>query len=135
MIGGLIVMHGKLGEELLNVLTIILGETANIEAISIGWYDDVEESKKKIAASLKRVDQKNGAIIFTDMFGGTPSNLSFTFQKEGSVEIITGVNLPMLIKFISLQRGTQLREVAKKVIEQGRKNIHMASAILNGKKS
>jgi mannose PTS system EIIA component len=135
MIGGLIVMHGKLGEELLNVLTIILGETANIEAISIGWYDDVEESKKKIAASLKRVDQKSGVIIFTDMFGGTPSNLSFTFQKEGSVEIITGVNLPMLIKFISLQRGTPLRDVAKKVIEQGRKNIHMASAILSGKKS
>jgi PTS system mannose-specific IIA component len=135
MIGGLIVMHGKLGEELLNVLTIILGETANIEAISIGWYDDVEESKKKIAASLKRVDQKSGVIIFTDMFGGTPSNLSFTFQKEGSVEIITGVNLPMLIKFISLQRGTRLRDVAKKVIEQGRKNIHLASAILNGKKS
>ena len=135
MIGGLIVMHGKLGEELLNVLTIILGETANIEAISIGWYDDVEESKKKIASSLKRVDQKNGVVIFTDMFGGTPSNLRFTFQKDGSVEIITGVNLPMLIKFISLQRGMSLRDVARKVVEQGRKNIHLASAILDGKKS
>ena len=135
MIGGLIVMHGKLGEELLNVLTIILGETANIEAISIGWYDDIEESKKKIAASLKRVDQKNGVVIFTDMFGGTPSNLSFTFQKGGCVEIITGANLPMLIKFISLQRGTSLRDVAKRVVEQGRKNIHLASAILDGKKS
>ncbi|HNQ79715.1 MAG: hypothetical protein PHF93_05495 [Acidobacteriota bacterium] len=135
MIGGLIVMHGKLGEELLNVLTIILGETANIEAISIGWYDDVEESKKKIASSLKRVDQKNGVVIFTDMFGGTPSNLSFTFQKDGSVEIITGANLPMLIKFISLQRGMSLRDVARKVVEQGRKNIHLASAILDGKKS
>ena len=135
MIGGLIVMHGKLGEELLNVLTIILGETANIEAISIGWYDDVEESKKKIASSLKRVDQKNGVVIFTDMFGGTPSNLSFTFQKDGSVEIITGANLPMLIKFISLQRGMPLRDVARKVVEQGRKNIHLASAILDGKKS
>ena len=128
-------MHGKLGEELLNVLTIILGETANIEAISIGWYDDVEESKKKIASSLKRVDQKNGVVIFTDMFGGTPSNLSFTFQKDGSVEIITGANLPMLIKFISLQRGMSLRDVARKVVEQGRKNIHLASAILDGKKS
>ena len=135
MNGGLIVMHGKLGEELLNVLTIILGETANIEAISIGWYDDVEESKKKIASSLKRVDQKNGVVIFTDMFGGTPSNLSFTFQKDGSVEIITGANLPMLIKFISLQRGMSLRDVARKVVEQGRKNIHLASAILDGKKS
>lgn len=135
MIGGLIVMHGRLGEEFLNVLTIILGETTNIEAISIGWYDDVEESKKKIAASLKRVDQKNGVVIFTDMFGGTPSNLSFTFHKDGLVEIITGANLPMLIKFISLQRGTQLREVARKVVEQGRKNIHLASAILDGRKS
>ena len=135
MIGGLIVMHGRLGEELLNVLTIILGETCNMEAISIGWYDDVEESKKKIAASLKRVDQKNGVVIFTDMFGGTPSDLSFTFQKDGQVEIITGANLPMLIKFISLQRGTQLRDVARKVVEQGRKNIHLASAILDGRKS
>jgi PTS system mannose-specific IIA component len=133
MIGGLIVMHGKLGEELLNALTIILGEATNIEAISIGWYDDVEESKRKIGASLKRVDQKSGVVIFTDMFGGTPSNLSFAFQKDGGVEIITGVNLPMLIKFISLQRATNLREVAKKVVEQGRKNIHLASALLGGK--
>ena len=133
MIGGLIVMHGKLGEELLNVLTIILGETANIEAISIGWYDDVEESKKKIASSLKRVDQKNGVVIFTDMFGGTPSNLSFTFQKDGSVEIITGANLPMLIKFISLQRGMSLRDVARKVVEQGKKNIHLVSALLGAR--
>jgi PTS system mannose-specific IIA component len=133
MIGGIIVMHGRLGEELLNALTIILGEAPNIEAISIGWYDDVEESKRKIAASLKRVDQKSGVVIFTDMFGGTPSNLSFAFQKDGLIEIITGVNLPMLIKFVSLQRGTSLRDVSKKVVEQGRKNIHLASAILNGK--
>ena len=73
MIGGVIVCHGKMAEELLNALTIILGEAPNIEAISIGWYDDVEDSKKKISQSLKRVDQKNGVIIFTDMFGGTPS--------------------------------------------------------------
>jgi len=135
MIGGIIVMHGRLGEELLNAITIILGEAPNIEAISIGWYDDVEESKRKIAASLKRVDQKSGVVVFTDMFGGTPSNLSFAFQKDGLIEIITGVNLPMLIKFVSLQRGTNLREVSKKVVEQGRKNIHLASAILSGKTS
>ena len=115
MIGGIIVSHGKLGEELLNALTIILGEAVNIEAISIGWYDDVEESKKKINHSLKRVDQKNGVLIFTDMFGGTPSNLSFSFLNNNQVEIITGVNLPMLIKFVSLQRNHNLNEVAKKV--------------------
>jgi PTS system mannose-specific IIA component len=133
MIGGVIVAHGKVGEELLNALTVILGEATNIEAISIGWYDDVEESKRKITASLKRVDRRNGVILFTDMFGGTPSNLSFTFQKDGQVEIITGVNLPMLIKFVSLQRSNNLREAARKVVEQGRKNIHLASALLAAK--
>jgi PTS system mannose-specific IIA component len=133
MIGGIIVSHGKLAEELLNALTIILGETVNIEAISIGWYDDVEASKKKINESLKKVDQKNGVLIFTDMFGGTPSNLSFSFLKDNKVEIITGVNLPMLIKFASLQRSNSLQEVAKKVVEQGQKNIHLASALLRSK--
>ena len=133
MIGGIIVSHGKLGEELLNALTIILGEAVNIEAISIGWYDDVEESKMKISQSLKRVDQKNGVLIFTDMFGGTPSNLSFSFLNDNLVEIITGVNLPMLIKFVSLQRSHNLKEVAKKVVEQGKKNIHLASALLSSR--
>jgi PTS system mannose-specific IIA component len=133
MIGGIIVSHGRLGEELLNALTIILGEAPNIEAISIGWYDDVEDSKRKISNSLKNVDQKSGVVIFTDMFGGTPSNLSFTFQKDGHVEIITGVNLPMLIKFCSLQRSNSLKDVARKVVEQGKKNIHLASALLAGR--
>ncbi|MFQ6037750.1 MAG: PTS sugar transporter subunit IIA [Candidatus Aminicenantales bacterium] len=135
MIGGIIVSHGKLAEELLNALTIILGEAVNIEAISIGWYDDVEDSKRKINQSLKRVDQKNGVVIFTDMFGGTPSNLSFSFLKDNKVEIITGVNLPMLIKFVSLQRSNKLKEVARKVVEQGKKNIHLASALLSSKES
>lgn len=133
MIGGIIISHGKLAEELLNALTIILGEAVNLEAISIGWYDDVEESKKKINQSLKRVDQKNGVLIFTDMFGGTPSNISFSFLKDNQVEIITGVNLPMLIKFASLQRTNNLKEVAKKIVEQGKKNIHLASLLLKGK--
>jgi len=133
MIGGIIVSHGKLGEELLNALTIILGEAPNIEAISIGWYDDVEESKRKINQSLKRVDQKSGVVIFTDMFGGTPSNLSFAFQKDGQIEIITGVNLPMLIKFVSLQRSNNITDVARRVVEQGKKNIHLASALLGSK--
>jgi len=133
MIGGIIVSHGKLAEELLNALTIILGEAPNIESISIGWYDDVEDSKNKINMSLKRVDQKNGVIIFTDMFGGTPSNLSFSLLKDNQVEIITGVNLPMLIKFVSLQRSNDLKDVARKVVEQGKKNIHLVSALLGAK--
>ena len=134
MIGGIIVSHGKLAEELLNALTIILGEAPNIEAISIGWYDDVEDSKRKINRNIRKLDQKNGIVIFTDMFGGTPSNLSFSFLKDNQVEIITGVNLPMLIKFVSLQRSNNLKDVAKKVIEQGKKNIHLASDLLSSKK-
>lgn len=134
MIGGIIVSHGNLGAELLNALTIILGEAPNIEAISIGWYDDVEDSKKKINQNLKKVDQKSGVVIFTDMFGGTPSNLSFSFLKDNQVEIITGVNLPMLIKFVSLQRSNNLKDVARKVVDQGKKNIHLASALLSAKR-
>jgi PTS system mannose-specific IIA component len=133
MIGGIIVCHGRMAEELLNALTIILGEAPNIEAISIGWYDDVEDSKKRINQSLKRVDQKSGVVIFTDMFGGTPSNLSFSFFKENSVEIVTGVNLPMLIKFVSLQRANKLRDVARKSVDQGKKNIHLVSALLKSR--
>jgi len=133
MIGGIIVSHGNLAEELHNALTIILGEAPNIESISIGWYDDVEDSKRKINQSLKAVDQKNGVIIFTDMFGGTPTNLSLSFLKDSQVEIITGVNLPMLIKFVSLQRTNNLRDVARKVVDQGKKNIHLASALLGAK--
>ena len=133
MIGGIIVCHGRMAEEFLNALTIILGEAPNIEAISIGWYDDVEDSKKKINQSLKKVDQKSGVVIFTDMFGGTPSNLSFSFFKEGHVEIVTGVNLPMLIKFVSLQRANNLKDVAKKVVDQGKKNIHLVSALLKSR--
>lgn len=133
MIGGIIVSHGKLAEELLNALNIILGEVVNIDAISIGWYDDVEESKKKINQSLQTVNKKDGVLIFTDMFGGTPSNISFSFMKDNQIEIITGVNLPMLIKFASLQRSNNLKAVAKKVVEQGKKNIHLASALLNSK--
>ena len=133
MIGGIIVSHGKLAEELLNALSIILGDVVNMEAISIGWYDDVEESRKKINQCLKRVNQKSGVLIFTDMFGGTPSNLSFSFLKNNRIEIITGVNLPMLIKFVSFQRSNNLKEVAKKVVEQGKRNIHLASALLDSK--
>jgi PTS system mannose-specific IIA component len=93
----------------------------------------VDESKKRISQSLKRVNQKSGVVIFTDMFGGTPSNLSYSFLKKEEVEIITGVNLPMLIKFVSLQRSNNLTEVARKVVEQGKKNIHLASALLEAK--
>ena len=98
------------------------------------YFSRWDPSKKiHIIMSMKRVNKKNGSVIFTDMFGGTPSNLSFSFLKDNQVEIITGVNLPMLIKFVSLQRSNNLKQVARKVVEQGKKNIHLASAILSSK--
>ena len=105
----------------------------NMKIARLYWAARGKESKKKINQSLRRIDQKNGMVIFTDMFGGTPSNLSFSFLKDNKVEIITGVNLPMLIKFCSLQRNNNLKEVSKKVVEQGKKNIHLASALLSSK--
>ena len=131
MIGGIIVSHGKLAEELLNALNIILGEVVNIDAISIGWYDDVEESKKKISQSLQAVNKKNGVLIFTDMFGGTPSNLSFSFIKDNRIEIITGVNLPMLIKLASIRAEMSLSDAVEAAREAGRKYINVASQVLN----
>ena len=128
MIGGIIVSHGKLAEELLNALTIILGEAVNIESISIGWYDDVEESKKKINESLKRVSQKNGVVIFTDMFGGTPSNLSFSFLKDNQVEIITGVNLPMLITFFNNKSSMNIDDLIDKTVNDGCRGINKQNA-------
>ena len=131
MIGGIIVCHGRMAEELLNALTIILGEAPNIEAISLGWYDDIEDSKKKISQSLKRVDQKNGVIIFTDMFGGTPSNISLSFLEKGRVEIVTGVNLPMVVKFASMQQEAKdVASLAHVISEKGSKAIRVASDLL-----
>ena len=134
MIGGIIVSHGKLAEELLNALTIILGEVVNMEAISIGWYDDVEDSKRKINQALKRVDQKNGVLIFTDMFGGTPSNLSYSFLEEDHIEVLSGVNLPVLIEAIASRDKLGLTELANKLEATGKKSITLASGVLKGNK-
>ena len=129
-VGALVVTHGQLGQELVSAAQAIVGEISYIAAVSIGWNDDVDESKKKIEQAVAEVDQGKGVIILTDMFGGTPSNLSLPLLKRNELEIVTGVNLPMVIK-VANQSGTDsLSELVTKVKKQGQSHISIASELL-----
>lgn len=130
MVGLLVVTHGKLAEELVAAAKRIVGEVSRVEAIAIGWDEDVSLASRSIEDAIKRNDEGQGILILTDMFGGTPTNLSLTFHKPGRVEIVTGVNLPMIIKFTNLRGAEPLEEVAAKIRDQGRKAIHAASEVL-----
>lgn len=134
MIGGVVVTHGRLANELLAAAQIIVGEVHHITAVSIEWHEDVEKAHKEIEAAIKKVDQGHGILILTDMFGGTPTNLAMTFAQSGRVEVITGVNLPMVIKLAGKQQESSLDQLARKVREQGQKNIYMASEVLARKR-
>ncbi len=130
LVGALVVTHGRLGQELVSAAQAIVGEIPYIAAVSIGWNDDVDESKKKIEQAVAEVDQGKGVILLTDMFGGTPSNLSFPLLKKNELDIVTGVNLPMVIK-VANQSGTDsLSELVTKVKKQGQSHISIASELL-----
>ena len=130
MIGGLIVTHGRLAIELLNAAEMIVGEIHHIAAVSLGWHDDVGTATGMIEKTLERVKSPDGVLILTDMFGGTPTNIASTFLDEGKVEVVTGGNLPMLIKFAQLGEGPTLAAAAKAVREQGQSSIYIASHLL-----
>ena len=131
MIGIIIVTHGNLALELKSAMEHILGIQKNIEVISIKPDDDLEIKKSALEESIKKVDEENGVIILTDMFGGTPSNLAISLLKIGKVEIISGVNLPMLIKLIGLRDSNDLQKVATESKESAQKYISIASEILS----
>ena len=133
MIGGLIVTHGRLATELLNAAEAIVGDVQNIAAVSIGWHDDVEMASSMIEKAIKRVDSGSGVLVLTDMFGGTPTNIASAFLDNGVVEVVTGVNLPMLIKLIRLEAGVDLAAAAELVRENGQNNIYIASDLLSPK--
>lgn len=134
VIGGLIVTHGKLAHELLSAAQTIEGEMAGIEAVPLEWNDSVDDAREKIRLALVRIGKgEQGVIIFTDMFGGTPSNISLSFLEKDKVEIVTGVNLPMIVKFAALQQnGTDLSALAHIIREKGSKSIRVASDLLAG---
>ena len=131
MIGIIIVTHGNLALELKSAMEHILGIQKNIEIISIKPDDDLEIKKSALEESIRKVDEENGVIILTDMFGGTPSNLAISLLKIGKVEIISGVNLPMLIKLVGLRDSNDLQKVATESKESAQKYISIASEILS----
>jgi PTS system mannose-specific IIA component len=130
MIGIVIVTHSALADEFLMATQQIVGTVEGIEPISIDPADPIEEVEKRIKKGIKKVDAGKGVLILTDMFGGTPSNISLSFQEKGKVEIVTGVNLPMLIKLSTLREEQTLDELASFIKSYGQKNIHLASEIL-----
>ncbi|MBA3334185.1 MAG: PTS sugar transporter subunit IIA [Acidobacteria bacterium] len=129
-IGGVIVSHGQVANELLSAAETVVGTLNFITAVSIGWHDDVEMAKDEIARAIKNVSDGSGVLLLTYMFGGTPTNISAMFIKENEVEIVTGVNLPMVIKLASQNKDMSLIEMAKEVEEQGKQSIYRTSQLL-----
>jgi len=132
MIGLVIVTHGQLATELRLATEHVVGPQDNMETVCIGPDDDMERRRDDIRAAVKRVDADNGVILLTDMFGGTPSNLSISMLSDGKVEVLAGVNLPMLIKLAEARRTVDLAEASEKAMEAGRRYIAIASKILAG---
>jgi len=129
-IGAVIVSHGQLANELMAAAETVVGDIQNIAAVSIGWHDDVEVAKAEIERAIKQVSTGSGVLLLTDMFGGTPTNISAMFLKENEVEIVTGVNLPMVIKVAALDKDVTLAELAVEIEEQGKSAIMRAGHLL-----
>jgi PTS system mannose-specific IIA component len=135
MIGVVVVTHGQLATELVNAAETIVGDLPRFAAVSIGWHEDTQDARDEIAQAIGRVQGDGGVLILTDMFGGTPSNLAMTFLEEGKTEVITGVNLPMLIKLAGKMEQGDLTAVARDMREHGRNAIWVASDLLRGEKT
>ncbi|MCA1605500.1 MAG: PTS sugar transporter subunit IIA [Acidobacteria bacterium] len=130
-VAGVIVTHGQLATELLASAEMIIGPIAHIAAISIGWHDDVDAAREEIERAIARVSEGRGVLILTDMFGGTPTNIASMFFVEGEVEVVTGVNLPMVIKLASQTDAEEtLAIVAGRVRDQGQQAIYLAGELL-----
>ena len=130
MIGILIVTHGSLAEELTRAAARISSDSELLGAVGLGWEEAAESARERIAGQLSALDAGQGVLILTDMFGGTPSNLAIPFLREGHVEIVTGVNLAMLIRALAGRREESLASLARSVRDRGRKAIEVASALL-----
>ena len=129
-IGGVIVSHGQVANELLSAAEAVVGDLNHITAVSIGWHDDVEMAKAEIARAIAEVSDGVGVLVLTDMFGGTPTNISAMFLDSSEVEIVTGVNLPMVIKLASFNGDMALQELAVEVEAQGKEAICRATTLL-----
>ncbi|MCX8999466.1 PTS sugar transporter subunit IIA [Rhizobiaceae bacterium BDR2-2] len=133
MIGLVLVTHGKLAEEFRLALEHVVGPQQLIETICIGPEDDMDQRRQDIVEAVTRAETGHGVIILTDMFGGTPSNLSISVMNTGKVEVIAGMNLPMLIKLAGIRADNDMEKALLESSEAGRKYINVASRVLSGK--
>jgi len=133
MIGMVLVAHGHLASEFRAALEHVVGPQKQIASISIGPEDDMEQRRKDIIEAVKKVDVGDGVVVLTDMFGGTPSNLAISVMNGGNVEVVAGINLPMLIKLASVRDASSLEQAVMQAQDAGRKYIYIASRVLGGK--
>ena len=134
MIGIVVVTHGQLARELVAAAEMIIGEIPNVTAVSIGWHESPDDAQNDIEEAIGRVQSDKGTVVLTDMFGGTPTNLACTFLGNAPIEVVTGVNLPMILKLVDQQPDETLSEIARRVRDQGQKNIYLASEVLTPNK-
>ena len=132
MIGLVLVTHGNLAKEFIAATEHVVGPQPNTVAICIGPDDDMEKRRQEILSAVSQVDDGNGVILLTDMFGGTPSNLAISIMDNAKVEVIAGINLPMLIKLASVRESNDLKEAVEQAQVSGRKYINVASSVLSG---
>ena len=130
MIGLVLVTHGRLAVELINAMEHVVGPQTNVETVCIGPDDDMERRRQEILNKIECANDGNGVILLTDMFGGTPSNLAISVIEKASVEVVAGVNLPMLIKLASVRASDKLQTAAEQAQDAGRKYINIASQLL-----
>ena len=133
MIGMVLVTHGRLADEMIAALVHVVGPQTGVESVCIGPDDDMEQRRQEILDKVASVDDGQGVVLLTDMFGGTPSNLSISVLEKANVEVIAGVNLPMLIKLASVRNTDTLGDAVASAQDAGRKYINVASALLAGK--
>ena len=135
MIGIVVVTHGQLANELVTAAEMIVGDFPQATAVSIGWQVNPDDARREIEQAIDRADSGQGVVVLTDLFGGTPSRLSLALLEKGRVEVVSGVNLPMLIVLASLRQDpdTELLEMAKQTCARGRDEIHLASDLLRAK--
>jgi PTS system mannose-specific IIA component len=134
MIGLVVIAHFDLAKEMVAATELIIGKQEQFESIGIFPDEDIDKTRGKIIEALKKADSGDGVMILTDMFGGTPSNISLSFLEEGKVEVVTGVNLPMLIKLNTYREGRQLGELASFITQYGQNNIYLATDVLKPRK-
>lgn len=133
MVGIVICAHGNLANELLATLDFITGSSGSVTAVAVDHNTEVAVARKIVKEAIRAADDGDGALVVTDLYGGTPSNICMSLEDELKIEIISGVNLPVLIKAVSMQKNSDLKTMAVKLLDYGKENIYLSSEILKGK--